>query len=62
MAGKRASAAMYDSSKWVRASMDHKRKLPSSASGFADLKRDRKREAMTRTEVGGVRPDFTLHI
>lgn len=39
--------------------MDHKRKLPSSASGFTDLKHDGKGEAMTRTEVGGVRPDFT---
>lgn len=56
--GWQRSLSFYDSSDWVRASVDHKRKLPGSASGLAGLKRDRKSEAMTRTEVGEVRPDF----
>lgn len=59
--GWQRSLSFYDSSDWVRASMDHKQKLPGSASGLAGLaglKRDRKSEAMTKTEVGEVRPDF----
>lgn len=56
--GWQKSPSLYDSSNWVRASMNHKQKLPSSASGLADLKCDRQSEAVTRTEVGEVRPDF----
>lgn len=45
--GWQRSLSFYDSSDWVRASVDHKRKLLGSASGLAGLKRDRKIEAMT---------------